>query len=51
MSLIQTCQSCGANAFEYLRALAANAQKVKENPKLWLPWNYKTALSPQCQSG
>jgi len=51
MSLIQTCQSCGANAFEYLKALVANAQKVKENPKVWMPWNFKSALSPQCQSG
>ena len=51
MSIIQTCQSCGANAFEYLKALVANAQNVKENPKVWMPWNYKSVLSPQCQSG
>jgi len=46
MSLIQTCQSCGANAFEYLTALVRNPQRVKNSPGRWLPWNFKTALPP-----
>jgi hypothetical protein len=45
MSLILTCQYCGANAFEYLTALARNPQAVREHPGQWLPWNYPTALA------
>lgn len=44
MSLIQTCKSCGTNAFAYLIALVGNRERMKENPRRWLPWNYKEAL-------
>jgi transposase len=44
MSLIQTCKSCGANAFEYLAKLVQNRETVKENPGRWLPWNFKSAI-------
>ncbi len=45
MSLIFTCQSCGANPFEYLQALQKHVDKVKGDPHLWLPWNYEDALA------
>ena len=44
MSLIQTCKSCGANAFEYLTTLVQNRERLKENPSRWLPWNFKESL-------
>jgi transposase len=40
MSLIHTCRHNGVNPYEYLLALAANAEAVTLNPKAWLPWNY-----------
>jgi len=44
MSLIQTCKSCGANAFEYLTNLVQNRERLQENPSRWLPWNFKESL-------
>jgi hypothetical protein len=44
MSLIQTCKSCGTNAWEYLTTLVRRAEQVKEKPSRWLPWNFKSAL-------
>jgi transposase len=44
MSLIQTCKSCGANAFVYLTTLIQNRERLKENPSRWLPWNFKESL-------
>lgn len=44
MSLIFTCQSCGANPFNYLQALQKHATKVALAPQQWLPWNYLAAL-------
>jgi hypothetical protein len=46
MSVIQTCRSCGTNAFEYLTTLVRNAPRVKEEPSRWLPWNFTSALPP-----
>ena len=45
MSLIYTCQQCGANPFEYLQALQKHAEDVKDNARQWLPWNYRAALA------
>jgi hypothetical protein len=45
MSLIHTCELCGANPFEYLEALRANSDVLKEQPALWMPWNYQKALA------
>ena len=39
MSLIATCEHCKVNAFEYLKALQRHAERVREHPHLWLPWN------------
>jgi transposase len=41
MSLIHTCELCGASAFEYLTALQRHAQQVATAPAAWLPWNYR----------
>jgi transposase len=45
MSLIVTCQLCGVNAFEYLKALQRDTERVREHPQLWLPWNYREPLN------
>ena len=44
MSLIFTCQSCGANPYDYLQALQNHAEAVALAPQRWLPWNYPAAL-------
>jgi len=40
MSLIHTCSFCGANPFEYLKALQDNSSSVLKDPEKWLPYNY-----------
>ena len=45
MSLIHTCQLSDANPFEYLIALRENSDAVKEQPALWMPWNYQQTLA------
>jgi transposase len=44
MTLIHTCELNGVNPFEYLVAILRHADAVAQNPKRWLPWNYKDAL-------
>lgn len=44
MSLIYTCQLCGANPFEYLTEIQRHAQDAAANPAAWLPWNYRDQL-------
>jgi hypothetical protein len=46
MSVIYTCVACGVNAFEYLKALQLNAQRVTACVAQWLPWNYREQLGP-----
>lgn len=46
MSLIQTCELCGVNAFDYLNALQGSIQAVTDQPALWLPWNYRQQVDP-----
>ncbi|MEW6743139.1 MAG: IS66 family transposase [Planctomycetota bacterium] len=45
MSLIQTCNLCGANPFDYFNALQNHARRVRENPSDWMPWNYAASLA------
>lgn len=45
MSLIHTCKLAKVNPFDYLVALQKHAQAVLKNPRQWLPWNYKKAVS------
>jgi transposase len=40
MSLIHTCELCGANPFDYLTQLQRHAAAVAATPQHWLPWNY-----------
>ena len=44
MSLIHTAELCGANPFDYLTHLQRHADDLKENPSLWMPWNYRHTL-------
>jgi len=44
MSLIHTCQLCGANSFDYLIELQRHAQKLATSPGEWMPWNYRETL-------
>ena len=45
MTLIHTCELCGANPFDYLTELQKHSAEVALNPQLWLPWNYQQTLS------
>ena len=44
MSLIHTCELNGINPFDYLTALLRHAGELKQNPSLWMPWNYRETL-------
>jgi transposase len=44
MSLIHTCQLCGANSFDYLTELQRHAEELAANPAEWMPWNYRETL-------
>ena len=45
MSLIYTCQLCGANAFDYFTELQNHLPGVARDPPRWMPWNYRESLS------
>ena len=45
MSLIYTCQLCGANPFDYLTELKLHADELSASPQDWMPWNYRQTLS------
>jgi transposase len=45
MSLIQTCQLCGINSFDYLIELQRHAQELAANPAEWMPWNYRETIA------
>jgi transposase len=44
MSLIHTCELCGANAFDYLTEIEHHAGELSSNPQDWMPWNYRETL-------
>ena len=44
MSLIHTCELCGANPFDYLTELDRHADEAGVNPQNWMPWNYRQTL-------
>jgi transposase len=48
MSLIHTCQLCGANSFDYLTELQRHAQELAASPARWMPWNYRETLARGC---
>ena len=45
MSLIHTCQLCGANSFDYLIQLQRHARELAVQPAAWMPWNYRDTLA------
>jgi hypothetical protein len=45
MSLIHTCQLCGANSFDYLIELQRHAPELAACPAEWMPWNYRDTLA------
>jgi len=45
MSLIHSCELCGANSFDYLTELQRHAQKLAVRPAEWMPWNYRETLA------
>jgi transposase len=45
MTLIHTCQLCGANSFDYLVELQRHAQELAAGPAQWMPWNYRETLA------
>jgi transposase len=45
MSLIHTCELCGANPFDYLIELQRHAQELQAGPAEWMPWNYRETLA------
>jgi hypothetical protein len=52
MSLIYTCELCGANPFDYLTELQRHADELATNPHRWMPWNYRQTLdAPITPSG
>jgi transposase len=44
MSLIYTCELCGANPFDYLTELDRHASGAGVHPQNWMPWNYRETL-------
>jgi transposase len=45
MSLIYTCQLNEANPFDFLTQLQRQADALAACPQLWMPWNYRDALT------
>jgi len=46
MSLIHTCQFCGANPLDYLTELQRHAEEMSQAREAWMPWNYRETLRP-----
>jgi transposase len=44
MSLIHTTELCGANPFDYLTELQKHATDLQQNPRDWMPWNYRQSM-------
>ena len=40
MSLIHTCELNGVNAYDYLKSVLAQGERVAEQPERWMPWTY-----------
>ena len=45
MSLIATCELCGANPFDYLTELDRHAIQAASNPAAWMPWSYRETVA------
>jgi len=49
MSMIHTCQLCGANHFDYLVALQKHRHLLAATPADWMPWNYRQTVDGLAQ--
>ena len=45
LSIIATCQQADENVYNYLLALQRNRESILENPKEWMPWNYRDKVA------
>ena len=45
VSIIETASRAGANVYHYFNEVQRNQDKVKRNPKAWMPWNYEENLT------
>ena len=45
MTLIHTCEVCGASSFDYLTELQSHARELTANPAEWMPWSYRQTLA------
>jgi hypothetical protein len=45
MSVIQTCRLNGKNPFHYLTTIRRFIKNARDNPALWMPWNYQTTVA------
>lgn len=43
-SVVATAYQAGINVFDYLVVLQRHAERVKDQPQRWLPWNYQATL-------
>ena len=41
MSMIKTASQAGVSPFAYLEELQRHRRELRQNPGLWLPWNYR----------
>jgi hypothetical protein len=44
MSMIKTASQAGVSPFAYLESLLRHRRELRQNPGLWLPWNYRAQL-------
>jgi len=44
MSLIHSCELCGANPFDYLTELQQPVAELKSKSSGWMPWNYRDTI-------
>jgi hypothetical protein len=45
MSVIQTCRLNGKDPFHYLTTIRRCIKHVRNNPALWMPWNYQATAA------
>jgi transposase len=45
MSLIYTCELCGANPFHYLTELQRHIWELSQHPEDWMPWTYRDTMA------
>jgi hypothetical protein len=51
MSLIHTCELCGADPFDYLTELQKHADDLAKSAQDWMPWTYRETLLREANPG